>query len=208
MDFIDLWKLLNLGVIADWENKTITLRLGPLTLNKLPIPALKAFASNPSTLDPILVDLFVRHSAMWEDLTAENPSEVHTSLKKLSKDAQTYATQLAMSSKSIDQEVASILHAWSGDADIAAKKIDAAIKTENLPENSGMDGYSRQVMDDELRNLRKKYYPSIEFLVTLLPDGSRVRKQVVEFLSNGKNTLVAHYGVAVSAIPSATAELH
>lgn len=207
IDFPSLWKMLNLGVIADWEKRVVTIRLGPFTMEKVPLPRLKAFAADPAILESALDTLFVRHSAMWQDLRREDPREVQASLERLSKEALEVAKKFDASSKQADRDIASRLRTWSGSAEIKAKQLKTAIDMESDPADTGMDTTARDDMDAVLVELRKECYPWVEFLATLLPPGSAVGAKVLQLLADGKATLIQEYSQAPSSIPNATAEL-
>ena len=207
IDFPSFWKMLDLRVIADWEKRVVTIRLGPLALEKVPLPRLKAFAADPENLESALDTLFVRHSAMWKDLKREDPPKVQGSLERLSTEAMEVAKKFGASTKQADRDIASRLRTWSGVAEIKAKELKTVIDMENDPADAGMDMTARDAMDHILVELRKECYPWVEFLVTMLPESSTVGTQVLKTLADGKAILIQRYWQAPNSIPNATAEL-
>ncbi len=207
IDFPSLWKLLNLGVIADWEKRVVTIHLGPFSLENMPLPVLRALADDPLNLESALDTLFVRHRVMWEDLKRERPCEVQAGLESLSKEAIEVARKFDASSKQIDREIASRLRTWSGVTDVMARRFKTAIEMENDPADPGMDTSACAEMDSVLVELRTKCYPWVEFLVTLLPGASAVAAEVQRLLADGRNTLIQKYFVPPNSILSVTAEM-
>jgi hypothetical protein len=203
--FSEVWKLINLGLVVDWQKRVVTIRLGPVTIKNVPFPILKSLSSQPAVIEPILSDLFVTARVMWE--AEEAPVGVQKKLAELDKLAEELAARFQASPKQEDQVLGSALRGWSNSCEVGAKHIADAIKYENAPEDSGMDTSAFDDMKSALQKVRQDVYPTVEFLIDLLPEDNRVRSQAVEKLELGRKNYERIYMVSSADIPKATVEI-
>jgi hypothetical protein len=207
IDFASLWKLLNIDAVSDWEKRAVTFHIGSFCMEKVPLLSLKSLAADPLDLETVVDTLFVRHSAMWEDLSAENPRKVEEGLKQLYGEAQIVAEEFRKSSQQVDRDISSTIQTWAELARGTAKQIDNALESDLDPTNTGVDGLAREVMNGAVVELRIKCFPFVEFLVTLLPENDEVAAQALDLLMRGKDILVRKYLVEPSRVPKLAADL-
>ena len=89
IQFSEFWKMVNHDLVVDWQDKVVTVRLGPVTIEKVPFPTVKALSSQPAVIEPVLSDLFVTARVMWE--REESPKAVQAKLEQLGKMAEQLA---------------------------------------------------------------------------------------------------------------------
>ena len=205
IEFSEVWKLINLGLVVDWQKKVVTIRLGPVTIKDVPFPLLKSLSSQPAVIEAILSDLFVTPRVLWE--AEEKPVAVQKSLAALDTLAEQLATRFQASPKKEDHVLGSALRAWSNSCEVGAKHVADGIEDENAPEDSGMDTSALDDMKSALKKVRKDVYPTVEFLINLLPEGNSVRNQAAENLELGRRNYERIYMVSSTEIPKATVEM-
>jgi hypothetical protein len=206
MDFDALWKLLGLGIEADLEKHTWTLKIGPITIKGLRIPVLKALAKDSAAIENILSLMFIQREVMWEDYRAESVPKCIGSLRSLQGLCEKAASDFNATGKEQDKIISTMCRGWANQCDAAASDLEGGLDAESDPANTGMGVSARDYIPDALGTLRKKTYPTIEFLIGLLPEKNMVREQATEVLNRGKDEIIRHYNVSVSDIPKASAE--
>ena len=70
-----------------------------------------------------------------------------------------------------------------------------------------MDTSAIDHMKSALQKVRTDVYPTVEFLIILLPDGNTVRQQASEKLELGKRNYEHIYMISSTEIPKATVEI-
>ena len=112
IQFSEMWKLVNLGLVVDWQKKVVTIRLGPVTIKDVPFPVLKSISSQPAVIEAILSDMFVTPRVMWE--AEEEPVGVQKSLAAMDTRAEQLATRFQSSPKKEDHVLGSamVVETW------------------------------------------------------------------------------------------------
>ncbi|KWC42426.1 hypothetical protein WL51_03555 [Burkholderia ubonensis] len=204
MDIPSFQNLLDLDF--DLEKRTLTIRLGPLKITGISLPDLRSLRNNNELIGQMLSDSFITRRVMWIDLTREVAKNTALSLDELAGILKPYRKKFENSSRRIDREIGPPLLAWENQCRISARNIRDAIETERLPENTGIDGYASEVMDDEIVLVRKVGYPIIELLGAIL-DATSLRQQVETLLVKGRQTLISEYRVLLADLPRADVDI-
>lgn len=202
MDLGAFWKLLGIGMEADFKERRYTIRLGPITIKGLPFERVKALRSNQPAIESLLSRHFVQRGVMWEDFRHEKVKDCIRSLRVLQKLSETQASAFEATKKPEDQIFSSILQAWANECDKAARHLELASEDERDPINTGLDMSAQEWILDVLSDFRKATYPSVQMFIDLLPDTSPVKAQAAERLRYGKDILVKFYNVSTNDLTS------
>ena len=175
MHYLELWKLLNLALDIDWEKRRLTLRLGPLTIQDLPLATVRKLSENHQLVEDLLSEQFVRRGVMWADFRRERVADCINSLRDLQTKSLKNSEAFASSRKPEDGVVATVLQGWANSSDEAAKLLEFGLEDESDPANTGMDVSASDYIPDSLGKLRKDTFPIVQMFIDLLPDGNAVR---------------------------------
>lgn len=204
VSFSDLWKMLNVKLVADLDSRRVDVHLGVAELKGISIPAIQALSDQREALETLLSDAFISRRVMWMDLRRERPDYVVKSLKDLAGIMRGAARQFADTKRKKDVGLASVLLAIANEAEVGMKLVCEGIEDERDPANTGMDASAADYMNRAIIDVRKAAYPLIELLVTLLPETSPVRIQAASTLQNGYDVLNRAYSQPASELPRAT----
>jgi hypothetical protein len=204
MDYLELWKLLNLGIDLDFEKMVLTIRLGPLTIKNVKIGTVRELSKDEHAIERILSDHFIKRGVMWVDFSLERVEDCVGSLKDLEQRCLTQKDKFGISSKPSDKLLATALEAWANECRDANREFTQAIEFEKIGRQTEFDSEFILRAHDEIPKIlgkfRKNSYPIVEMFMQLLDEKNVVKQQANEKLSYGKDLIVRNYGIPVSEI--------
>jgi hypothetical protein len=206
VDLGTLWKLIGLGMEADFEKRTWSISAGPFKANGIKFITLKALSDDAGTVQKLLSDLFVKPAVMWMDFRRETVTDCINSLASLENSTATAAEALRVSHKSQDELLVGLLQSWSGDCKLARGRLETALKNENDPIDTGMDISARDEIAPALGDFRSSSLPAVKFLIDLLPETNPIKAQSSALMSRAEDELIRHYGVNSSSLKSPSVE--
>jgi hypothetical protein len=202
MDFASFWSAMGLGIEADLEKRTFTIKVGPVVIKGLKLPAIRVMAENRGEIEQILSTMFIQQAIMWVDFRREPVVESIKALNKLKGDCEVKVAASTVVQVEKKQMATTLLLAWANECDEAARLLRHALQDEA----AGMNVVAHRAIPEALGTMRKRVYPFIELLIDLLPDASLVKVQGARRLLEGRNVLVRHYNVSMAEMPRASLE--
>ncbi len=200
MDLASFFSLLGLKMGLDFEKRTFTVVVGPMSFENVPFSTLKSLRSDSRIIEPILSKQFIQRGVMWQDFRRERVDFCIKSLRELQTLCESSAEQFSESRFQKDHILRSVLHSWASECDAAAKHLQSALDDERDPINSGMDISARDSVPWALGEFRKATYPSVAMFIELLAVDNPVRTQAAKTFREGSDLLVKHFGISTSEL--------
>ena len=222
MNYLELWKLLNLGIAIDKENMKLTLNLGPLTIKDISLKVAKQLSKDTSLIERLLSDHFINRQVMWQDFRIEYAEGCLRSLIELKQRNIAEADRFGASRKSKDRIFAEVFQAWANECDRTIKDLkrlddEQMIKEASLPRAGKGHRIPKALRDHRdlereklakiLGPFRATTYPMVEVLIDLLPDDNSIKQQAKERILAGKHWIVNVFKVPVNTLHDISWEL-
>lgn len=202
MDYLELGKLINIGIEIDWGNMILTIRLGPLTIKNVKIPAFQELRKDIHFVEGLLTDQFITRGVMWVDFAREEVEDCVKSLQDLEQSCLERKKAFVATGSSADSVLATALEGWAVECNQAVRSFKEAIEFEKTSREIEFDSEFILRAHNEipriLGNFRKDTYPIVEMFIQLLSEENLIHQQAVEKLKQGQDLIVKHYGISVA----------
>ena len=197
------------GVDINLAEKTITLNLPGVHISHISFRTVKAMSEDPGTVSNILSKCFIQRRVMWQDFRSEKAEDCKKSIDEMKDILEDKAREFRKTGKAKDDEYADLLEAWANECVDASKSFREAIDTEQrdreayqrweLPESSDIQRASISI-SEILGRFRLRTYLFVDLFIQLLQKNSKVKKQVLDKIDDGKSLLVQAYGISYKQI--------